>query len=395
MTKDKHLLMFFTAMATGFGQAVAVEPQPIRVGGLAVTPTLMVSEAYDDNVFNAPGKEVDSMVTSLAPSLMISAQDGFNFYQLKYDVLSERVHSSDEDSHTDHDVSAQVHLEFNSRHRLDLGASYVKQTARRDTTNRLFDETGNKSESVDVGAKYGFGAESATAQIELGLNYGQLRYDNNFNSGSLTREKERDTASADITFYYRVGPKTRLLAETIYTDYDYESSTSTLSGDSTIYRVGVEWKATAKTTGRISVGKEKKNFDTGPGSDVSKPSWAASISWQPRTYSTFTVSSYRLIEEGSSTETFIETTATELTWDHDWTARLGSHFSYGFINQEYSGLSNSGRDDDIDTLSAGLNYQMLRWLNVGLYYKYNNTDSNDSNSEYERNVFGINATMTL
>lgn len=396
MTKNRLTLMLAAVASTvAANNALAVDPQSLVIGGTVLTPTLSVSEAYDDNVWAAPGKDVDSMVTTIAPSLLLGALDGLNSYLIRYDLVREEVHSSSDDSHTDHDFLASAHLEINARNRLDFNANYVKRTARRDTTNRLFGETGNKSKSFDVGAMYGFGAESARTQIELGVNKGRLRYDNNFNSGSFTREKERDTTGLNTTLYYRLTGKTKALAEVIYTDYDYESAASLLNGDSRAYRAGLEWEATAKTTGRVSVGREHKRFDKGSQSSLSKPSWAASVEWQPRTYSTFTLGSYRLIEEGSATETSIDTTSTDLGWVHDWTSDLSSNIGYTIAKQDYDGLSNNGREDDIDTARVGLTYKMLRWMDVGLNYQFHDTESNDPNSEYDRNVVGLNITVSL
>ncbi|MEH6542452.1 MAG: outer membrane beta-barrel protein [Porticoccaceae bacterium] len=373
-------------------QTLALEPDPNETGFI---PSVTVGEAYDDNVWRARRGEVESWVTTVAPSLVFRAKDGLNLYQFKYDLLHNEVHSSKDDSHTDHDAKVLAHIEFTARHRLDFDVNYVNKTQERDSSNRLFNETGDELSTFDGGFVYGFGAKSAKGQVDIGLNMGQRRYDNNRNSGSFNRQNEFDRKGGSGAFYYRVGAKTRVLAEVIYIDYDYKSSTSLLSGDSKIYRVGVEWNATAKTGGRVSFGRENRDYDASSISGVSRPSWAASLRWQPRTYSTFALSSESLIWEGGGTETSTEVTATELTWDHEWAKRWNSHIGYKFENYDYQGSFNNNREDDVDTVSLGLNYKMRRWLEVNLFYEYSETDSNNLFSEYDRNVLGMKIGMSF
>ncbi|MBQ0799814.1 MAG: outer membrane beta-barrel protein [Porticoccaceae bacterium] len=373
-------------------QALALEPDPNKTGFI---PSVTVGESYDDNVWRARSGEVESWITTVAPSLVFRAKDGLNLYQFKYDLLHDEVHSSKDDSHTDHDAKVLARIEFTARHRLDFNLSYVDETQERDSSNRFFNETGDEISTFDGGFIYGFGAKSAKGQVDIGLNMGQRRYDNNRNSGSFNRQSEYDRKGGSGAFYYRVGAKTRVLAEVIYIDYDYKSSTSLLSGDSKIYRVGVEWNATAKTGGRISFGRENRDYDASSISSVSRPSWAASVRWQPKTYSTFTLSSEGLIWEGGGTETSTEVTATELTWDHEWTTRWNSHIGYKFENYDYQASFFNNREDDVDTVSLGLNYKMRRWLDVSLFYEYSETDSNNLFSEYDRNVLGMKIGMSF
>ncbi|PHS73116.1 MAG: hypothetical protein COB22_02285 [Cycloclasticus sp.] len=379
--------------------SVAVDALPIDFAGMNFTPTLMLSESYDDNVWNAPtinaNGERSSWVTKISPEFVLTAQDRLNVYQLSYRVTREEVHSSSGDSHTDHNAAVTAHLEFNARNRLDLKTSYEDVKARRDSENNIFRESGNESESYNVGGVYGYGANTAKGQIEIKANRGSLRYNNNVSTGSMTRESERDVTELGTTLYYRIAPKTRVLAEVQHRDYDYKSSTSLLDGDSTIYRLGVAWDATAKTSGAIRIGREKKEFDASGLSSVSNPSWDATITWQPRTYSAFTLSTSSLVEEGSATENHIKRESTKLSWDHRWNNRLSSNAYYSFTNQEYTGSTNDSREDDISNFSIGVNYQFRRWMDVGLQYQYLDNDSNDPASDYDKNIIGVMVTLSL
>jgi len=377
----------------------AIEPAPISFSGITLTPTLSVSEEYDDNVRNSPATNnnasISSWVTRIAPNFVLKAEDRLNIYQLTYGLTRENVTSSHDDSHTDHHAEVITHLEFDVRNRLDLYANYSEAKARTDSTNNVNGETGNESTTYSAGARYSYGTDTSKGQLEFGTQYGRLEYDNNFDTGSVTRERERDVFDLDVTFLYRMTAKTQALAEVQYHDYDYQSSTSLLDGNSQIYRLGVKWEATAKTTGEFRIGMEEKEFDLSSRASVTNPSWYLAATWAPRTYSVFTLSSNSSIDEGSATENHIESTVTNLTWDHAWSEYVSSDINYSYSNKEYFGDSNNGREDDIDSINLGMSYKLKRWLDVGVYYKYTDTESNDAASVYDRNLVGMTVDLSL
>jgi len=380
-------------------KVAAVEPAPLLFGGMTLTPTLTVSEEYDDNIRNAPATNnnanISSWVTRIAPNFVLKAEDRLNVYQLSYNLMRENVTSSHIDSHTDHNAEAIVHLEFDVRNRLDLYANYNEAKARSDSTNNVNGETGNESTSTSAGARYGYGTDTSKGLLEFGSQYGQLRYDNNFDTGSVTRERERDVFDIDTTFLYRMTAKTQALAEVQYHDYDYLSSTSFLDGNSQVYRLGVKWDATAKTTGEFRVGIEKKEFDLSSRSSVNNPSWYLAVTWSPRTYSVVTLSSNSSIDEGSATENHIESTVSNITWDHAWSEYVSSNINYSYSSKEYFGDSNNGREDDINSINVGADYKLKRWLDVGVYYKFTDTKSNDPNSAFDRDLVGMTVNVSL
>ncbi|WP_116472399.1 outer membrane beta-barrel protein [Zobellella maritima] len=399
----QHTLFTLSAVATGIifaGQASAIEPQPIDLGGVGLVPTLKISETYDDNVKEASGipgdEERSSWVTTIEPSLTLAARERLNTYQLSYSLSNSIYHSSHEDDHTDHFLRADSHMEFSARSRLDLNAGYSKQQDTVDSTNREFDEIGNKYHSTNVGGLYGFGAQAAKMQLELGANHEWRKYDNNRDSGSLTREKDRDTLSLVTTGYYRVAPKTRLLAEVQYSDYDY--TTSNLDSEDYRYLVGVTWDATAKTTGTAKFGYQEKEFDDPSKGSTNGGAWDVGVSWSPVTYSTFSLNTGSNIGEGSSTEDFIDTDTYSLTWSHTWAPRFSSDVGYSLTKKDYeggSGSSNAGRKDELDSYNLSLNYNMRRWLDLGLGYSYKDNSSNFDDSRFDRNQVFFNVNMSL
>ncbi|GAA0691867.1 hypothetical protein GCM10009104_18560 [Marinobacterium maritimum] len=375
-------------MLAGSGSALAIDAASMKLGAMNFTPTLELSERYDDNFRETGGNEESSWITTIKPTFELAAQDRLNIYKLTYSFNSEIFHSSQDDNNTDHHLDADAHMEFSARSRLDLNVGYDKME---DVADTEVEGTNDKYHTYNIGGVYGYGAESATMQFELGANQEWKRYDN---KGGINADMERDTLSLGATAYYRLAPKTRALAEIRYNDYDYKLASSTLNSDAMAYLLGVTWDATAKTSGTAKVGYEKKDFDSAAREDADNSMWEVGVTWKPRSYSAFTLNTRRGLDEGSDGadgEDYIETTRTSLNWNHEWSSYLSSDVNYAFTDEQYE----TDREDETSEFAIGLNYDLRRWATVGVGYKYKDVDSNVASERYDNNVYQVKLTMGL
>lgn len=370
--------------------AWALDPQSIKIGdGLTFTPTLQVGERYEDNFRAVEENEESSWITSVTPTFVLGAEGRKSAYKLAYSATGDVFHSSQDDNNTDHHLTGDAAYEFNSRNRLTLNTGYhkVEETAAQSTQSRRNMEN-DKYSTANIGGVYSFGAKTARAQVDVGANYQELRYQN---SNGLNADKERDTTALSSTFFYRVAPKTRMLVEARHTDYDYLSNTRRNS-DNIALLTGVTWDATAKTSGTVKFGAEKKRFDSSEVDDNSGSMWEVGVKWKPRTYSTFSLQTRRALDEGDDDASSIQSQSTTLSWEHEWMARLTSNVSYSYTDQEYQDYE---RDDKLSVFGAGLTYEMRRWLDIGIGYKYAENDSSANLESYERNIYMISVTASL
>ena len=278
-------------------------------------------------------------------------------------------------------------MKFSARNRLDLQAGYNKTEDVRDTTNLTEND---KYHTYNIGGVYGLGSEAAVIHFDLGANQEWRRYDN---SGALNQDRERDTQSLSAIAYYRVAPKTKALIELRHHDYDYVLSTSQLNSRSMVYLTGLIWEATAQTTGTAKFGYEKKDFDSSAIDSHSNGVWEVGIDWQPLTYSTFSLSARRGTDEGSVTEDFIEATNTSLNWNHQWRYNLSSDGYYSYTEEDYSNVNQ--RTDKTSDIGFNVNYDIRRWLTLGVGYTYRDRDSNVSVRGFEHSIFMFSGTISL
>lgn len=391
MSNTFPLKALVAAMAmSGVSAAYAIEAASMNLGGMKFTPTLQLTETYDDN-FRASGvNEESTWITTINPSFELAAQDRLNIYKLTYAFNSDFYHSSSDDNNTDHHLDADAHMEFSSRSRLDLNAGYDRIESVADTET---DGVNDKYHTYNIGGVFGYGAESATMQFELGANQQWLRYDND---NGVNDDLDRDTTSLTGTAFYRVAPKTRALLELRYSDYDYKLSTSDLDSDAVSYLVGVTWDATAKTSGTAKIGYTDKQFDSAGREDVSGNVWEIGVNWQPRSYSMISLNTRRSLEEGSQgAEDSIDTTRYGINWNHAWSNRVSTDVSYSFTEEDYEYTTADARSDETDEFGLGLNYNLRRWVDVGVGYKYQDVDSTVASENYDRSLYQLKLTMGL
>jgi len=361
-------------------------PQSIKLAdGLNFTPTLQVSERYDDN-FREREKDVDaSWITSIAPRFAIGAKGNKASYELSYKADTDIFHSSSKDNNTDHYLDGTASLDFNVRNRVRFDAGYEKVEETASLDQQIENDKYTRSH---VGGLYTYGARTATGNIEFSGDYSQLRYQN---SGTLNNDKERDVVALASTFYVRVAPRTRLLVEGRYNDFDYVSNTR-LNSVGMALLGGVEWEATAKTSGSIKIGGERKNYDDSEVGAKSGSLWEVGASYKPRTYSTFSLKTRHHLDEGTDGASTIDSLSTTVDWEHEWLTRFSTKVFYTHGDGQYRNIE---REDKYNAYGVRANYQARRWLGFSLGYNFKKNDSTAINESFERNVYtiGVNASL--
>lgn len=382
-TNTRTLIKFSALLCAN---AWAVDPASVKlIDGVTFTPTLKVSERYDDNFREVEHGRESSWITGVTPKFVLEAEKAKSAYRLSYEADSDTFHSSPKDNNTDHYLDAEAKYKFDSRNQLKLDAGYqrVEETATLDQ-----DLENDKYTISHAGGMYTYGARTARGQVEVGADYEQLRYQN---SDGINNDKERNTTALVSTFYYRVAPKTRALIEGRYTDYDYVSNTD-LDSHNVALLGGVTWDATAKTSGTLKLGAERKSFDDSTGDSKIGTLGEISAKYKPRTYSTFEAKAGRQLIEGHDGADSIEQTTAGLSWEHYWLQRFATNVGYTHASESYQNID---REDKIDLFVVGATYKMRRWLDVGLSYKRAKDDSTAQDESYQRNIYLISFTASL
>jgi len=386
MTMKSHGQFALVMAALCPGIAWGLDPQHIDVYGFDFTPTLELSESYDDNFRELEHNIQSSLVTKLAPSFELKAEDRNSATRLIWQPTQYIYHEAPDASNTAQRLSLGSIMEITDRHRLELEVE-ARKYERTDST--AVDGINDKIRSDHVDGIYTYGARSAANQIELRANFAQLRYDN---SNGINADKERNTTGLTSIWYHRIGSNTRGLLEYDHTIFDYLQSNSRRSSKSDAVLAGAEWDFSARTTGKVRIGFEHKNFDDNSVKDLNNPAWQIDLQWKPRTYSTFTFVARQTMAEGDDGSDAVKITNTFLGWRHAWTKRITTIAEVGLARNVYEGQN---RTDNLRDYNLDLVYAMRHWLDIELGYRYRNDNSDADNQSFTRHVYLISFKASL
>jgi hypothetical protein len=266
-------------------------------GGFQIVPTIGLKLGYDDNITFASSNEISSWFYMISPAIRIELPTDQSVLALIAGIDFVRYDDSPIDDREPWWLRGEWTWDISTRQKLDLFGEYREGVDRRGEGRRQGD-VGLIPVEPDEWQRYGFGglwdygAIGSRGRLELQAGYYDLEYTNNREpvtpGDRTTRILDRDWQYYGGTFYWRIAPKSSLLVDYLFTDTNYKVATQT---DSEVqsWLVGLTWDATARTSGEIAYGNQRRDFDdpTVPGYDG--PTWRASIQWRPRSYSSFTL----------------------------------------------------------------------------------------------------------
>ncbi|MGY0215754.1 outer membrane beta-barrel protein [Endozoicomonadaceae bacterium StTr2] len=398
----------------GLSAAAAVEDAGhLTLGAFEVTPELRTAIGYDDNVYrdgNIAGiKDKGSFVYNINPSVEFKAQKGLSTYALTLDVNDKRFSAESDANFTDYALLGDVHQEFNSRNRLDLGFDLGTYHDQGSTINGATDKDAPEYTRKQADIKYGFGAMEAKARFDVFASINDQDYDKK--NGSY-EGRSRKTTEYGTTVFYQVMPKTSALVEIKKRNLKYDSRASDngvkAGFDITSYLVGLEWEATAKTTGYAKVGRRHRNADNKGVSSENYTGWEVGVSYMPVNHSVFQLSTsrdYGLESDNPQNADFTKGTSTTLNWMHSWTDRISTTAGYTYTDEEVqrgagADAGKTVKDRDINTFKLGADWKLRRNLTLSLNYEHTKRDedrkvSSVSEDGYSRNVYMLTAELAL
>jgi len=375
-------------MRQGLVSAVrsAGDAAPIKVGALRIYPVLEVGEKYNDNIFEQETVKTSSWITTVDPVVTAVAEKGANHIEASYRLSSGAYQSSHSDDYIDH--FAGIKIASGLTNRLDIKA-WTEYSKTHDTRGTTFTGTPtgprqDKYHETEAGAEVSYGVR---ARIDVRGEYTSKRYDNN---RARTQIRDLDTAAGRVALSFPIAQKTRGILEVRYEHLDFKFFSATRNDDSNEqrYLAGLEWDATAKTTGSVRLGYLLKNFTNPLLSTYSQFSWELDVRWKPKSYSRWRLTSSSMPAVSDGSDSYTLDTGGRLSWEHEWSGRFSHEAYIGYEGKRYRGVS-VPRTDKETTAGLSLDYQLFRWLAFGAGYDYTNRNSNKQNASHRQNIWSV------
>ncbi len=407
MIKRTSSVVALSLVASGVSQAQ--EAGKYHMGSVDLIPVLNTELLHINNVTyaNDSASEVNSWVSIISPELKAVTEIAGNEIELGYRLQRGDFYSSQRDNYTDHFLHADGDFIISDRNRFSARANFEDG---HDDRGRVYSNGfGNELSEPDTYKKgsidglYSYGTSSASGRVELTAGYELIKYDDReevlgFRDSEFLDYRDRDYLRYGAAFYYKVAPSTDLVLDATRQEITYDEAADPANPlDSVENKVlaGLSWNTNSYTRSYAKIGYKQKKFDAANREDFSGVAWEVGMAYKPVSYSQFRLSTTADTRETNGLADYIRSRTYTLNWEHSWVDRLSTNAEIAFIADDYEGQAANLREDDTTRFSVGMDYMFRRWITLGVYYQLNERDSNRDTIDFDRDVIGLTAKVTL
>jgi hypothetical protein len=340
--------------------------------GLSLNADLLV---VSDSNITRTAEALSDTATIFSPQLQFLSSLGQNMIVFDYQADFAKYKNNSQYNTTNHAVNLSGIFDHSNRinSEFTLGYLYQAEDPGLNNAQTQLDNEFNELNRKSARAVFSYGSAASIGQFVLGLDHGQQRYSNNQQSF-----RDFDQQKATGTFFYRMAPKTRLLLEASVAKNDYVAVTqfAAPNSDNNTYLAGVEWEATAITSGTLKLGYQKKNFADARLNDIDGLSYFLDMFWQPNTYTTITIGAERRTSESAEQDIGGFTTiGHSLGLQHAFSAR--TQFKANYTQDRSDFTSSQERTDKLKNITLVLTHRVRKWLDISLNYSHLARSSNE------------------
>lgn len=367
------------------------------------------------------GPRLASRIWTFNPRLSYRFQRSGGDYRVSYDVMHNNYLDSKEDTYTTQILGLNGEQKFNNFNKLTLLSSYNHSYEQRgvgfnEGSNAQLLSSPTPIGVADLGANYQFGSEEGKMRLVGSIGARSTNRESDLITNDSRDFQERMFGGAMM---YRVGFRTDMVVEYRQREITYPRTPTdslgreiNLDSQETQELVGLDLRATAKTTGKVRVGTIERDFkwesaaweDQPAAAPVEEPAvtvtepvqaprtsgkdffWEFAAAWAPRTYSRFEFTSRSGTRESLGIGSYIRSKDYTLSWTHGWNTRFESNLNFSVGTDVYK---DSSRIDERKAANLNLAYKFGRALNTGFGYRYQQMQTNFGNLGYDKSVFYI------
>ena len=382
------------AAGTHPAPAVAVDLNAVwpdlGLPGFKVTPFVSERVEYESNIFQASSRSQDDVIFKTIPGFVLELPLGRHKIDLGFRAEILRYVDLETQDTEHYFVLGNLLLDFPGGLKLRLKEDFARTSDPPGTelTGRIESTTNVLSPS----AEYGFARRYA-----IGLDYvwANVRFDD------IVQQLDRDEHTVGITGFYRIQPKTDLLANFSYGVKDFEQA-----DDRDVQRyigaVGLRGEITRRLVTTFRVGYEVRDPDRG-----SVGSYRGIVAGGDFVYTPTERTRISLVVERSVQESVFQTNLAylgnqaTLAAEHFLTPKLlvagrllGGSGDYFEKSRKVNGTYD-WRYDWVYGYSVGVEYQIQRWLGLSADYTHARRDSNFDNLDFKDDVLGAKVTLSF
>lgn len=347
--------------------------------------------AHDDNIYRVTDDLAQSdTYLSIAPELKFIGGFGKQRFEFSYTGDYSKFADASDADYTDHDVRAKIRLDHTLKLSTQFEAGYQKEHEEPGYINRiqLNITEYNKFNQQYILAGAAYGRENAVGRFAI--NYRKTKKDYTNNNLDFF-----DFSSDQVSgrFIYRLAPKTRIYAEVVYADVDYDPGNNfELDNIFKSYRAGLSWDISNKLTGDVNIGYQDRNYALETIQDIDGLYYDGEINWSLNTYTQLALNAKReSIDSSIDNAGGFLRTSFNAGLKHSFSELLHLQLFAGYASDDL--VFSESRNDKRYSLSTSLDYELSRLVTVGIQYIFDKRESNLDLADFTSNTLGINVNL--
>ena len=365
-----------------------LDPLGVRLGGFIAFPNATISASYDDNILADDSGEVDDLITSIMPEIVIKSD--WRNHELKFFGNADIVRHADrtDENHEDINLGAAARLDVLRDLHVRGGLTWSGLTESRASPE---DVDGDEPTEYDrTIATLGFGGKSNRISYSADTRFTRLDFDNATAAGVtiINDDRDRDRFEVELRAGYEIVPEYEAFIRVGFTDTDYDDDRD-LDGvdrDSDGFEIvaGARIDVTGVIFGDVFVGYVSQDYDDSTLPTIEGATAGIDLTWNVTKLTTLKFGVEREIEETTERNASgYFRTDFDASVDHELLRNLILGARAGYSLQDYEGID---RDDEVFRFALSGKYLLSRNFYISLGYEYSRRESDDAGSDYEKNV---------
>lgn len=367
----------------------------VRLGPLTVTPYVNVAGTFTDNVFRTPTDEDSDFYYSILPGVKIRARPiGRHEFYLDYHGDISQFDTFTDANYGVHSLDTGIGLDLPMGFGLKVGDTFTYGADPPDFRGDKTRQYLNNLARIEASSTF-------LDRFEVGV-----RYSNEFKDYEHSVD-EIDNFKANAVggvLRVRVLRKISVFGEYVYSNTDYQKAVRASVWNNYANRVngGIAWDITAKTRGAVRGGYVRRVYHHIDRDDEAIYA-SADISHELTSHITLTLKGVQDIFDTSRTDRNLDFstsyTSSQIRAGLQHTYRkFTTNIEGEYIHDRYLHDDlrvGEKRKDNLWRGSIGTEYQMQRWIKLGLKYRYSNLDSNFDTEDYAENLISFFVGLSL
>lgn len=371
-------------------------PNGIRAGSFVVSPTLGVSQRFDDNIFSTDQNEQEDYITLISPSMV--ANSDWNSHSLSLYARGDFAvyDENDSENYDDYIVGARGRLDISNGTFLSSGLSYARNHEDRGAPDNNFNSDGpNIFKNINADINF----NRSVSKITLAFDNRFARFD--FEDGltsSITPVvvdndfRDRNEYYSSLRLGYELSPNYQAFISAGYNKRIYDEEATNRDSDGYEIVAGAAFDFTGKLKGEFFAGFLEQDYENNSLVDISGSSYGANLLWNPTGLTSVQLGVVRQVQETTLLDfSGTLTTSYNLNVEHELLRSLLVGFNAGYTSIDFEPISSNQRNDDIYLFATEARYFVNKNLSLNLNYTLQQRDSSEIGQDFTRNrvTFGV------